>query len=310
MTVGIGASGILGLALEVTSGTYVPPIKYVPFLTESLDYSQATEWRRPIRQSADVIGSIAGNSVCSGDIEMEGFEDVIPYFMYSARTAVVKSGTTPNWIYTITPSASAVPIKTMSVTIVRNGIVFGYSGLVVGSWTLNTDNGILKYKASMVGTTEAVQSAPSPTWPTTPPYGAGSYSVEIPTASQVFDADSVEFQCDDNAAAQYRLKNTGTGAQFISFGERSVQLTTERDFQNRTEFDAFKALTAQSITFTASKGANNSVSLTVPSMIKDTYTVNLGGEGDLVRAAITYQGTIDNTGNSYTMVCKTQENIT
>lgn len=309
MAPGIGAGGIMGIALETVSGTYLAPTKFFPFESESLKYNQETVWRRPIRQSADVIGGVDGNVRTEGDISMEAFEDVIPYFLMCARAAVVKTGSTPNFIYTATPTAAAIPTKTMSVTVVRNGIVFGYSGVVVGSFTFTVDDGVLKFNCSMLGRDEAVQSVPTPTWSTTVPFGAGKYSIEIPTASQVFDADGFEFQVDDNAQAQYRLKNTGRGAQFISYGERSLQLTTERDFESRTEYDAYKALTSQSITITASKGVNNVITIAMPVAIKDEYTVNLGGQGDLVRASMTYQGVINGSGVSYTVVVKGQEDI-
>ena len=60
MGYGIGAGGILGFAHEVTPGTYVAPAFYWPFLSESVKFQQDTVWRRPIRQSADIIGAVAG----------------------------------------------------------------------------------------------------------------------------------------------------------------------------------------------------------------------------------------------------------
>jgi len=86
-------------------------------------------------------------------------------------------------------------------------------------------------------------------------------------------------------------------------------MTFERDFQDRTDFDAFKAVTAQTITITATKGANNSISILAPVAIKDTYEVGLSSEGDLVRASIAYQNVIDGTGKSWQIVIKTQEDI-
>jgi tail tube protein len=141
------------------------------------------------------------------------------------------------------------------------------------------------------------------------PFGHGQYSIQIPTASQVFDCDGFEFTVEDNAEVQFRLKNT-PGSQFSSFGERSVQLSTERDFQNRTEYDAFKALTSDAITILASKGANNSIQIDVPVAIKDTYEVGLSGQGELLRAAVAWQGVTDGAGKDYQLIVKTQENFT
>jgi hypothetical protein len=307
MAPGIGASGIMGIALETVAGTYLAPTKYVPFYKESLKYEQDTNWRRPIRQTPDVVGAVAGDSFVNGDIEMEALHDCVPYFLMAARATFIKTGAGP-YVYTFTPSASAIPLKTLSITIVRNGIVFGYSGCVVGGFEFSIDKGMLMFKPDIVGRDELVQSAPTPTWPTSVPFGAGSYSLQIPTASQVFDADTFEFKIDDKAEPAFRLKNTGTGAQFISYGERDVNIKSERDFEARTEYDAFKALTAQSITLAATQGANI-ISLVAATAVKDTYEVNLDGQGDLVRASIEYVGTLG-AGNAYGAAITTTENIT
>jgi Phage tail tube protein len=306
MAPGIGASGIMGIALETVSGTYLAPTKYVPFYSESLKYEQDTNWRRPIRQTPDVVGAVAGDSFVNGDIDMEALHDCVPYFLMAARATFIKTGAGP-YVYTYTPSASAVPLKTLSITIVRNGIVFAYTGCAVGGFTFSIDKGTLMFKPDIVGRDEAVQSVPTPTWPTSVPFGAGSYSLQIPTASQVFDADTFEFKVDDKAEPQYRLKNTGTGAQFIKFGERDVNIKSERDFDARTDYDAFKALTAQSVTLAATQGANI-ISLAAATSIKDTYEVNLDGQGDLVRGEVEYIGTLG-AGNSYGVAITTSENI-
>jgi hypothetical protein len=310
MAVGIGAGGFMGIALETVSGTYEAPTKFFAFESESLAYTQETNFRRPIRKSASIIGAVDGNSRVEGDISMEAFEDIVPYFLYASRVSIVKTGAAPNFVYTVTPTAAAVPTKTMSITVVRNGVAFGYSGMVVGSFTLTVEDGTLKFNPSLIGRDEANQTVPVPVFSTTTPFGAGKYNIQIPTASQVFDADGFDFSVDDSAEAQYRLKDTGRGAQFISYGERSVTLTMERDFETRTEYDAYKALTAQSVTLTATKGTNNQISVVMPAAIKDEYTLGLSGQGDLIRASITYNGVIDASGNDYTLVVKTQEDVT
>jgi|SRR6185436_8995006 len=309
MAYGVGAGGIMGIALEVTSGTYVAPTKFVPFNTESLNYQQATNWRRSIRNSPDINFAVAGDAHVEGDLEMDATDDILPYFMMASRMTVVKTGTTPNFTYTGTPNADATPAKTLSITIVRNSQVFAYTGCVVGSFTFGMDEGTLTYACSIVGNDEATQSAPVPTWPTTTPFGAGQYIVEIPTGSTVTDTDTFEFQVEDNAEPQFRMKNTGRGAVFVKFGEREVTTSMERDFQTRTDYDAFKALTSQSITLTATKGANNSIVILTPVAIKDTYEVNLSGQGDLVRGSISYMNMVGPSTATYTLTVKSQENI-
>jgi hypothetical protein len=309
MAYGVGAGGIMGIALETVSGTYLAPTKYVPFNNESLNYVQETNFRRAIRNSPDVNFAVPGNAHTEGDIEMDATDDILPYFMNASRMTVVKTGAGPNYVYTGTPNANATPAKTMSITIVRNGVVFGYTGCVVGSFTFGIDEGTLTYNISVVGADEASQSAPTPTWPTTTPFGMGQYDIQIPTGSSITETDTFEFQVEDNAEPQFRLRNPSRGAVFVKFGEREVTLTVDRDFQTRTDYDAFKAMTAQSISIVATKGANNSITILAPVSLKDTYEVNLSGQGDLVRASIEYQCLVGPSTAAYTITVASQENI-
>jgi hypothetical protein len=309
---GTGAGGFLGVALEETSGTYTAPTKFVPITSESLAFTQDTVWRRPIRQSADIVGAVEGDGRVEGDISMEAFEDVVAVMLQAARTTFTTAGTTPNFTYTFTGSAEAIPTNTLSITVVRNGEVFGYTGCVISSFVFTIDSGQLMFNPTILGRDEAEQGAPVPTWPTgiqTVPYGSGSYSIQIPTATQVFDADGFEFTVDDAAEAQYRLRDDTNGATFVAYGERAVTLSLDRDFEDRADYDAFRALTASSVTLLASKGANNSIQLDIPAAIKDTYEVGLSGQGDLIRASIAYNGVLDSSGKAYTVTVKTQVDL-
>lgn len=294
-----------------TPGTYTLPTKFVPFLSESVKFVQDTVWRRPIRQTADITGASPGNVHIEGDLELEVLEDVLPYFLLCARTTLVKTGSNPNFVYTFTPTSAAVPPRTFSLTIERTaGVVFGYTGCVVSALKFGIDNGLLTCTVSIIGRDEATAATPTPVWPTSNVFGAGTYSVEIPTGTPVFDTDTFEFVIDDQAVPDFRLKSTGRGAQLVHYGERNCTTHFERDFVDRTDYDGFKAYTSQALTITASKGINNLVTLNVQQAIKDTYEVNLGGQGDLVRAQINYQNT-PNLGatQAYSVVVKTQENI-
>jgi hypothetical protein len=310
---GTGAQGFLGVALETVAGTYTAPTDFVPIDSESLQYIQETVWRRPIRQSADIVGSVPGNARVEGDLSMEAIESTVALFLHAARTTVVKSGTaSPGFTYTFTGSANAVPSKTMSITVVRNGIVFGYTGCVVGSFAFTVEDAQLKFNPTILGRDEATQTLPTPTWATgiaTQPYGAGNYSLEVPTGTPITDSDGFEFSVDDSPETQYRLKSTAAAA-FVAFGERTVSASLQRDFENRTDYDAFKALTSSSITLTGTKGVDNSISLVMPASLKDSYEVGLSGQGDLTRASISYMGVLDATGKAYSIVVKTQKDIT
>lgn len=313
MAIGIGATGSIGVAFEPTANTYTAPTKWLSVLSESMAYTQDTVWRRVLRGTAEVQNAIAGNVHTAGEIQIEATPDSLIWLLYAARTAVVKTGVGP-YTYNITGAhgATATATRTLSLTIVRNGVVFGYTGCVVSSYTITTDNGGLNMSASIIGSDEAVQTAPTVVYPTSLPFGAGMYNIQIPTATQVFDMDTFTFSVNDNADPQYRLKNTGRGAQFIKFGERDCTLQTERDFENRTEYDSFKTLTARSITLKATQSASADLTILMPISIHESYAVTgLSGQGDLIRASITYRGVHDNTTTaSYKLTLITTENIT
>jgi hypothetical protein len=290
-------------------GQYTAPTKFFPFMSESITMTEQTVFRRPIRQSADIIGAVAGNENPEGDMSLEALEDVVLYWLFASRTSIVKTGSTPNFTYTITPTAAGIPTVTLSLTVVRNGVVFGFTGVTLSSFTFTVEDGLLMFNTNIIARDEATQSTPVPTWTSTVPFGAGTYSVEIPTGSAVTDTDTFEWTVEDNAEAQFRLRSGTRGATFVKFGERNSTMNLERDFMSRTDFDAFKAVTAQSITITATKSVNNSISLLAPVAIKDTYEVSNSGQGDLVRATIAYQNVIDGTGKSWQIVIKCQEDL-
>jgi Phage tail tube protein len=308
MPPGIGASGFAGLALEAEPGVYTAPTKYFPFESESVNWTQGTTLRRPIRQTPDVIGAVLGNGSVAGDMGMEFLEDVVPYFLMCARTSLVKSGTAPNYIYTFKGAAGAIPNKTMSITIVRNGQVFGYTGVVVSSFNIPIADGMLKFNCSLIGREEAAQATPAPAFVNTAPFGAGSYVIEL-DGQVLEDSDSFTFTVEDNGTAQNRILNR-RGAAFVSYGERNVTVAMDRDFDSRADYDSFKALTAQAVSLEAAKGPNNRVTIDLPVGFRQEYAVNLGGQGDLLRVSNTWTGAIDSTGNAYTLAVATQENIT
>lgn len=320
MAVDIALAGFVGIAFEAVAGTYVAPTKFFPIRSESVQWTQSTNFRRVIRGVADPLGAIAGNGHVEGDIDMELLSDVLPYFLRCARGTMTKTGTDdpataavesgPPFTYAFKPSASAVPAKTMSITVVRSGQVFGYVGCVVSSMTFGVDNDMATSTFTMLGRSEATQAAPVAAYNAAgdPYFGSGNWTLEIPTATQVFDSDEFSLQIEDNGEPQFRLKNV-LGAQFIKYGERNVTLSVTRDFDGRAEYDAFKALTAKSVTVRVARG-NESVRFVVPASIVDSYDLSLSGIGDLVRASVSYQGVHNAaTGGGYTVTVVTAEDI-
>lgn len=306
----IGASGILGIAPETVSGTYVPPTKYIPIDSESLKWTQENTERRPIRNTPSLVGMIRGNGHVEGEVSFDVTVDVLVWFLLASRCTYTKSGTAPSFSYKFVPAPVAVPTKTLSITVKRGNEISGYTGCVVSSFTLSVDSsGAFKASINIIGAGEASQAAAlTPVWPTALPFGAGMYSIQIPTATQVFDADTYEFAVEDNAEAQNRLKNT-LGAQFVKFGENNTSVKVERDFETRAELDQYKNLTSKSITFEATQGTDK-VTILTPVAFVNTYEYGLSSVGDLVRASVEYQCAVNAAGNSFELTVVTAENLT
>jgi len=306
----IGASGYVGVAIESESGTYEPPTKFFPIRSENFTWNQNTNQRRVIRGTADVIGAVAGNGSVEGDIDCELLSDVLPYFLMAARGELTRTGTSPNFVYEFTPTHGALAPNTLSITIVRAGEAFGYVGCNTSSMSFSVDNDQAVVGFSMLGMREEEVGLPgAPIYTDDVPYGSGEWIIQVPTATQIFDADNFSFEVDDSGTVQNRLKDQ-LGAQFISFGERSVSASIDRDFADRDEYNEFKALTQKSISVRAGSKENDYVQLTSPVTYIEDYEVSLSGVGDLVRASITYNGIHDDTtGGAYSIEIATNEDL-
>lgn len=306
----IGASGAVGIALEDVSGVYQTPTHFVPINSESLRYASEPVERRPIRMSAGVVGVLPGNASVEGDLEMEALSDIFTIFMHAARCTVVKSGAAPNFTYTFTPDPMAVPDKTLSISVKRGPRVFGYTGCTMGNFTLSIgDDGVLMHTASIFGRDENDEAALIPVWPSTTPFSAGMYNLAIPVGTQIFDADTFEFSVEDNPEAQNRISTT-RGAAFVKFGESSASLSIERDFENDTLYEQFKAGTSNAVRLLAQKTVNESIQIDMPVGFMRSYDINLGGQGDLIRGATEYLGAVDAAGKHYQIITKTSVDIT
>ncbi len=290
MAVGIGAAGLLGVAHEAVAGTYLAPIQFVPIRSESIKFIQDVNYTRPIRGVPDPIHGVKGNGHVEGDIEMEVTEDMLGYLLYGARMTVTEAGAGP-YTWDFVPSSSAeAPNKTLSFTVERNGVVFGYVNCVISAIEISVDDGILIATLSILGSDESSETPPTPTWPTTAPYGADTHTIKI-GGSAVDTVDDFSWKLDESGEAVFRLGSLA--AAYVKFGERSVEASVTMDFENSTEYDNYRALTERELILESDKDASNFIHITTHAMIMGSYEVGLEGQGDLVTAAIDYTGKYD-----------------
>jgi len=213
--------------------------------------------------------------------------------------------------------------RTGSITIVRNGIGFGYSGCTLGSLGFFIDTGVLKFRATLFGEKDNVVAAPpTPTWIAPSLFGASAHTVYVDasgTAPAFAAADlnfnGFEFTANHNPTAENRL-TPERGATYIAFHETEINVTTELDFVNKTEYDNFVATTQKAFRLESIKGgatwatATQGVRITVYRGVYETYDVGLSGLADLIMAGVTIRGIGITGGDAYKIEVRSPAVIT
>ena len=327
MPAGLGGGGKVGIAFETVMGTYVAPTIFVPVLNESLIYREEKYYSEQIRQQTIVSDVKPGYYHVEGDIEMEADPTNLPYWLYASRHTITKTGAGP-YVYKFVPSsagsastaAGATP-KTLSITIVRNGVVFGYTGCVVGGWEFTIEDAVLRVTMNVLGLAEAVQAAPSPTWTPADLLGADSHRVYLAAsaAAPTFGAADVNFngftfRMNYNPEAQNRIR-ADRQASYISYGITEAEIESELDFLDRTDYDNFVNNVQRAIKLESSNGGvtfaagTSGVKLQGNRVSYDAYDVDLEGMGDLIMADFTGRMVGIAAGDAYQVEVKSPANI-
>lgn len=328
MPAGLGGGGKLAVAFESTMGTYVAPTVPVGILSESLVYREDKYYSEQIRQQVMVSDVKQGYYHVEGDVTMEVDATNLPYWLHASRHSIAKSGAGP-YTYTYTPStagsastaASGNVARTLSITVVRNGVVFGYTGCVVGSFEFTIEDGTLRCTMNVLGLAEAVQSLPAPTWSAPDLLGANAHSVYLAAsgAAPTFSTPDTGFngftyRINHNAEAQNRI-NALRSASYISFGVTEGEIESELDFLTRTDYDNMVNNTTRAIKLESVNGgatfatATSGVQLQGNRVSYDTYDIGLSGMGDLIMAGFTGRMVGIAGGSAYQIAVKSPANI-
>jgi hypothetical protein len=327
MAPGIGATGFIGIAPETTMGTYVAPTTYVPVLRDTLKYTEDKYYSPQLRQQVLDSEVKPGYYHIEGDIEMEVDTNFILYFLYASRHAIAKNGAGP-YVYTFTPTTAGststgtgLNQRTLSITAVRNGIVFGYTGCTVSQYEFTIDGGVLKVTMSIIGLGEDVQSLPTATWVAADLLGADSHNVFLgasgvsPTFSQDVNFNGFTFNINHNAEAQNRIKSQRS-ANYVKFGKTDLEIRSQLDFVSKTDYDAMKAATTKAIKLESTVGgvaysaATDGISLQANRVAYDTYDVNVESIEDIIMADFVGHGLVQVGGDAYSIGVKSAANIT
>jgi hypothetical protein len=325
-TPGLGGGGSLGVAIETTMGTYVPPTVFVPILSESLEWTEDKYLSEQIRQQS--IHSEAKNSYyhIEGDLEFEVDANYLPYFLYATRHTATKTGAGP-YEYKFVPNSMAVagpPAKSLSFTMVKNGVVFSYVGCVLTGFEFNisTDTGILMCTLNVMGLREdGTKTDPTEVWLAPDLFGADAHQLYLGAAAAIptFTAPDINhngftFSANFNANAENRIR-ADRGASYISFGITEGTVSAEIDFLARAEFDFFTAASKRAVKMESINGAatyalaTSAVRLQANNYFFNTYSIPLEGMGDLISADTEGRMLGITGGDAYEIHVKSAANI-
>jgi hypothetical protein len=339
MPAGLGAGGYLALTFEASPGTYLPPSTagtvFIPILSESLVYTEDKYVSQAIRQQTIANAAKQSYYHAEGNITYEVDTRFEPYFLYISRMTPTKSGAGP-YTYTFTPAGTgSAPLagdtvtgatnrRTASLTVIRNGVGFGYAGCVVGNHAYSIEDGVMRHSMDVFGLSETTPGAlGSPTWVAPNLLGADAHNVFVDTAgtAPAFASPSTNFNgftfnINDNPAAQNRISQQRS-AQYVSYGFTDLTIDTELDFLSKTEYDNFKAVTLRAIRLESVSGGgsyaaatDNAIQLTAYNTFYETYGVSLGSAPDLIMATTTMRGLAIAGGNAYQVALKSATSIT
>lgn len=309
MTYGLGAGGALGIALETSGapGTWVAPAVSVPITSESLTYTEARYYSAAIRQQTVANDVRQGYYHIQGDVSMEVDTRWLPYFLYGSRWGVTKSGSGP-YIYTCVPSSTAtVPSsnRTLSITVLKNGAVFAYSGCQVTQMVFTITNGILMCTLSILGTTDNASESFTPSFASPPRIlSAATHQITLVdgatttgtiTTTPVVNFDGFTATINDNGAVQNRIISSRAAA-FISYGITDLSITSSLDFLDKTEYTKYLATARKSGQLLSTGNTTGVVSghdifqIDWFDLVYDVYNVELGNWDSLVMAQTTFRG--------------------
>jgi hypothetical protein len=238
---------------------------------------------------------------------MEVDSSLLPYLLYCGRYTITKTGAATPWTYKFAPSEAGAAStgtgnneRTASITVVRNGVGFGYAGCVLGGGEFTIENGVLRFTANIMGLSEETPAGlGTPVWADPKLLGADAHSVYVAASAvtPTFVDNSVDFNGftftqNFNAEAQNRVV-PDRAATYISFGITEATYNTELDFNDKTEYDHFKAAETRALKLesigdgVAYASSEDAIQIQVNRSAYDSYEVPLSGMGDLIMATVT-----------------------
>jgi Phage tail tube protein len=294
MAIAGGLSSQVGLAEEVTFGTYAVPTRFYELTQESVKYSRERIESKGLRTGRRTLDKwVSGRQGGEGDVEFEvmpnGF-GIVAKHMLGAVTTATPGGATLARLHTA--KVGALDAKSLTVQFGRTGRAgttdpYSYTGSKVMEWELEMpSDGLLTCKlgldASGEDTATALATASYPTTNVLLPFSNTSTSITIGGTS--YDVDKVTLKGTNAlATSRYRLGAPTKLEQLEGAGMREYMGTVDLEsYAGLTPYNLFTNGTEAAIVCTFSGAIIEAalaymVRVTLPRCRFDGETTTIGG---------------------------------
>lgn len=291
MTTGTGLAAQIGMAIEATPGTRQVPVRFFPFVSESMKLNQTRLFSAGLRAGRRTKHrSDLASSFVDGNIEFEMAPQGLGVPLRAMMGTLVTTGSGPTWTHTGTPGPLVDDLLTVQVgrPFVGSTTVqpFDYIGCMVANWSIGFN--VDQYATLSLGlsgvhedTAQTLAAfSPPATWA---PFVYTSGVLSTASTEQVIISGSV---AGDNAidAPRHRMRST-TPARPLNPAEGGMRAYTGQvvcDFTSLAAYNRFVAGGEAALSLVFTQGANT---LTVAGNVVFTGdTPNVGGPEALTQS--------------------------
>ena len=229
----------LGIAEEVTLGTWVAPTDYLEILTESLTYDLRKQTIHTSRKRAPTL-LIEGRPVAHGDIALPFFPEKASKLLKWALGNVTTTTLEPGVAYqhVIKP---ADDVKSFSLEVALEIATRKIAGCLMQGlrFEATLTNPIL-LTGTVAGCSEVKGSAGTPAYTTTRPFNFREAIIHIAGAAKTY-VGAFDVRIDNNIPVDDLFRLGASGFKRIELGPIGVTGTIETDFKQADEYDRFLA---------------------------------------------------------------------
>ena len=306
-----GTLGFLALSRQNSFGTATASWNFVPIISEGLQ-TNIEQLRRGsiVGRTAEGIAQ-AGKESAGGDITLEPHPVLIGHFLRGVcgqgsvgATATTSVSGFQDWTHEFIPRNAKFDTKCLlpPYTIqvhrdVTSAFQYGDSIFTKVSLTVN-GNALVQAQVTAMSRVTSIMAASTATFTEPAEWAWNVASVSI-GGSAVDFIESLTVSIEQPAEGVHMLDNSVVANRFVRNGATQVRVNGTIDFENLTEFNAFKNQTQRRLLLHLAPAVSSGPYMTIdiPKMVYNSFPANIGGPN---RISVGFNGSGEyDTSSSY-----------